>query len=602
MNEVFTPTLVTSTYRTIPEALQARVVAAPRHAAFDIPTAAGTWRQVSTRDFVFDVRRLAKGLIAHGIQPGDRVVIFCATQYAWTLADLAISYAGAVIVPIYDTAAPAQVRAILTDCTPVAGFVGTSSQRDILMQACADTQIQPVAIWQADGEDFADLGAKGSEITDSELDARRSQLASEDLATIVYTSGTSGPARGVRITHGNLIHQVSNVAAAYREVVHDQGVTILVLPLAHVLARALQLICLLQGMRIGYIANPQQLLAAAARLKPTFLVVVPRILEKIRAAAVVRAKEKHLGRLFHHAEITAIHVGQARLLGCSPAWRYRCSYPVYDRLFYRRLRALFGGGLQWMLSGGAPLQSELTQLFTGIGIKVLEGYGLSETCAPLTGNLPGNTRAGTVGVPLPGARVRISETGEVLAAGPGVAAGYWNRDLDADAFVDGFFRTGDLGHFDDDGRLILTGRLDDTIVTSLGKSIAPARWQNLVERHPLVAHAVAIGAGKPHLSALIFVDPESVVAVARRRGDLELAQLTAPTSGTPRIVRATWLREIIRRQINRANAEVSRAEHIRTFQLLAADLSAHHELFTPTQKVRRAALAQLAAQLPTAGA
>ena len=295
---------------------------------------------------------------------------------------------------------------------------------------------------------------------------------------IVYTSGTSGTPKGVVLSHENFLGQVLNIAAAYSDIVRADGSTVIFLPLAHVLARGLQLICLASGMRIAHLSEPSEVVASLAELRPTFLVVVPRILEKIAAAAGAKAADKRLGRVWVAAVRTATELARREEQiddGQTPAssWSLQLRRRVFDALFYRRIRALMGGRIGYVLSGGATLPSRLSLLFRGMGIPVIEGYGLTETTAPLTGNLPGRIRSGTVGVPLPGSTVRIADDGEVLAKGVGVFAGYRDPDDDRDAFVDGFFRTGDLGRLDERGRLVLEGRVKDVVTTSGGKTVAP---------------------------------------------------------------------------------------------------------------------------------
>lgn len=444
--------------------------------------------------------------------------------------------------------------------------------------------------------DLADLVARGAGVPSAVVEERRLLADLDAVATIVYTSGATAAPKGALITHGNLVGKVLSVAAAYTEVVREDGNTIIFLPLAHVLARGLQLICLANGMRIAHLADPREVVPALGALRPTFLVVVPRVLQKIQAAAAAAAANKHLGGVWAAAQRTAVAWGRhceavdADPATPTPLW-LGLRRALFDRLFYARLRTLLGGRIDYLLSGAAALDEELSLFFRGLGVPVIEGYGLTETTAPLTGNLPGAIRSGTVGVPLPGAAVRISDQGEVLARGVGVFVGYHNPAEDTEAFSDGWFRTGDLGSLDDQGRLTLRGRLKDVIVTSGGKTVSPALWERHVEADPLVAHAVMIGEGKPYLGGLVLLDPESVQDWAAREGVTSLARLHLPTGGGITRIDDSRLVAAVGKAIGAANAQLARSEQVRRFALLLADLSESGGIVTPTMKLKRTALA-----------
>jgi len=563
--EASTPLLVDATgFRNATDLLLARLAEAPDHVAFEVRDAdapvTGPWRPVTTAEFAAQVRRLARGLIAAGAEPGDSVGIMAATRYEWAVAELACWFAGAVVVPIYDTSADVQVRTIVADASVRLGLAGSSAQAELLREALAEQAGNPLGVWTMDpdpGHDLDALAQLGEAISDEELEQRR--------------------------------------AAAYTEVVKADGNTIIFLPLAHVLARGLQLVCLASGMRIAHLAEPKEVVPALAVLRPTFLVVVPRVLQKVQAAAAASAASKHLGPIWTAAQNTAIGWGrflEKRQLtpDARPSLWLAAWHRVFDRLFYTRLRGLLGGRIEYLLSGAASLDADLCRFFTGIGVPVVEGYGLTETTAPLTGNLPGAIRAGSVGVPMPGTTVRISADGEVLARGVGVFAGYRNREANADAFVDGFFRTGDLGQLDADGRLTLRGRSKDVIVTSGGKTVSPAAWEGSVEQNPLVAHAVLVGEGKPYLGGLIVLDPESVNAWAEREGLAGAVKLSAPVDGGLVQVDDSRLVAAISRAVQAANAQLARSEQVRRFSLLIADLTERGGMVTPTLKLKRAAL------------
>lgn len=614
MIESSTPALaVLDDYRNVTDLLIRRAATAPDHIAFETATRDGaTWHPVTTAAFLSQVRALAKGLIAEGVAAGDAVAIMAPTRYEWAVADLAAWFAGAVVVPIYETSSPLQVNAIVADAEVRLAIGGDAVHTTLLQEALALTPGVTLGAWAMDddaGQDpasgtVADLVARGADVGDDLLEARRSAASQDDPATIVYTSGTTGEPKGVVLTHRNFLGQVLNIAAAYREIVNENGNTVIFLPLAHVLARGLQLICLASGMRIAHLSDPTTVVAALDTLRPTFLVVVPRVLQKIQAAAAGKAADKGLSGVWAKAQATAIASGRRaeridagrraerrdarRKVGRNLGLTVR--HRLFDALFYRRLRTVMGGRVGYILSGGAALDADLSRFFRGIGVPVIEGYGLTETTAPLTGNLPGNIASGSVGSPLPGLTVRISDAGEVLARGVGVFSGYRNPTHNEDAFVDGFFRTGDLGRLDAHGRLILEGRLKDVIVTSNGKTVVPTRWESTVESSPLVSHAVMVGEGKPYLSALLVLDPVETLAWAAARGT------SIPLDPVPdiRAVTDPALRAHLQSTVDAANALVARSEQVRRFSLVFADLD-DRGLVTPTMKIKRSVVLDRAA-------
>ena len=589
------------THRNATDLLARRTRQAPDHAAFDVrdagaPTTAG-WRQVTTREFEDQVRALAKGFIAVGIEPGDALAVMAPTRYEWALVDLAAWYAGAVVVPVYETSAQPQVTAILADAGVRLAVAGSTGQAALLQTALDRPGRRSLGVWTMDpstGADLTELVARGADVPDDLVEQRRLVADLDAVATIVYTSGTTAAPKGALVTHRNLVDKVMSVAGAYEEVVREDGNTIIFLPLAHVLARGLQLICLTKGMRIAHLADPREVVAAVGVLRPTFLVVVPRVLQKIQAGAAAAAASRHLGPVWAVAQRTAVEWGRHReAVDADPRVRpplgLRLRHRLFDRLFFARLRTRLGGRLDYLLSGAARLDTTLSLFYRGVGLPVIEGYGLTETTAPLTANLPGVIKSGTVGVPLPGTEVRISEEGEVLARGAGVIPGYHNPAHDAAAFVDGWFRTGDLGTLDDAGRLTLLGRLKDVIVTSGGKTISPAAWESQVEADPLVAHAVMIGEDKPYLGGLVLLDPESVQQWADRAGITDAIRLPVPGREGIARVEDSRLIAAVAKSISSANAQLARSEQVRRFALLLADLSEAGGIITPTLKMRRAA-------------
>ena len=607
MKEFSTPLLVEpSSHRNATELLMQRFRTAPDHVAFEVRTPGGAvtdpWRQVTTRQFVEEVRALAKGLIAAGLQPGESLAIMSPTRYEWAVADMAAWFAAAVVVPVYETSALPQVAAVLDDADVRLAIAGTAGHALLLDQGFEEAGRTSLGVWTMDarpGADLAELAQRGAAVPDSAVEERRLLPDLDTVATIVYTSGTTAAPKGALITHGNFVGQVLNVGAAYTGVVREGGNTVIFLPMAHVLARGLQLICLANGMRIAHLSDPKDVVPALGVLKPTFLVVVPRVLQKIQASAAAAAAQKHLGRVWAAAQRTAVEYGRFAEAHDADAsvrapFGLRARHAVFNRLFYARLRALVGARLDYLLSGAAALDAELSLFFRGLGLPVIEGYGLTETTAPLTGNMPGAISAGTVGVPMPGTTVRISDRGEVLARGVGVFAGYRRAADNQDAFTDGYFRTGDLGELDELGRLTLKGRIKDVIVTAGGKTVTPAIWEGYVEGDPLVAHAVMVGEGKPYLGGLVLLDPESVTAWAERQGIADLAGLRIPDNGGTLQIEDARLLSTIGKAVCAANAKLARSEQVRKFVLLLADLSEANGMVTPTMKLKRTAFTERA--------
>ena len=607
MKEFSTPLLVEpSSHRNATELLMQRFRTAPDHVAFEVRTPGGAitdpWRQVTTRQFVEEVRALAKGLIAAGLQPGDSLAIMSPTRYEWAVADMAAWFAAAVVVPVYETSALPQVAAVLDDAAVRLAIAGTAGHALLLEQGFEQAGTEHLGVWTMEarpGADLAELAQHGAAVPDSAVEERRLLPDLDTVATIVYTSGTTAAPKGALITHGNFVGQVLNVGAAYTGVVREGGNTLIFLPMAHVLARGLQLICLANGMRIAHLSDPKDVVPALGVLKPTFLVVVPRVLQKIQASAAAAAAQKHLGRVWAAVQRTAVEYGRFAEAHDADAsvrapFGLRARHAVFNRLFYARLRALVGGRLDYLLSGAAALDAELSLFFRGLGLPVIEGYGLTETTAPLTGNMPGAISAGTVGVPMPGTTVRISDRGEVLARGVGVFAGYRRPADNQDAFTDGYFRTGDLGELDELGRLTLKGRIKDVIVTAGGKTVTPAIWEGYVEGDPLVAHAVMVGEGKPYLGGLVLLDPESVTAWAERQGIADLAGLRIPDDGGTIQIEDARLLSTIGTAVSAANAKLARSEQVRKFVLLLADLSEANGMVTPTMKLKRTAFTERA--------
>lgn len=591
-------------HRNVTDLLARRLLAAPDHVAFDVPDRdSGRWRPVTTAEFADDVIAIARGLIAAGLEPGESVAIMAETRYEWAVCDLAVWYAAGVVVPIYDTSAHAQVQAIVADAEVAMAIAGGQTHAEPLRSALKCRGQADPLVWTMDADAGADLSALadlGRRIPASQVEQRRCLADLDSIATIVYTSGTTASPKGANLTHRNFVGQVLGVAASYEQIVTETGNTVIFLPMAHVLARALQLICIAKGMRVAHVARPKDAVVSLKRLHPTFLVVVPRVLQKIEAAASQKAADVGLEAMWRAAKRTAIKAGldAENADAGRPSQRSLIDslrYRLFDRVFYSSLRATLGGRIDYLLCGAASLNSELSLLFRGMGIPIVEGYGLTETTAPIVANLPGAIRSGTVGVTLPSSTVRISDDGEVLVRGIGVFAGYRRAEDNAEAFVDGYFRTGDLGSLDEQGRLTLRGRLKDVIVTAAGKTVVPASWEAEVEADPLIAHAMLVGEGKPYLGGLILLDAETAQSWAAHHGVGVLP--TLPSDGAPLTVHDAGLISQVSQVVDHANQRFSPAEQARRIVVLLADLSEAGGLVTPTMKLKKAVFTQRVATI-----
>lgn len=579
----------------VTDLLLARNTKDPSHAVYARKGPNG-WVDVPTRQFLDKVTALAKGLIAGGLAPGDTVAVMSGTRFEWTLVDFAIWYAGGVTVPVYETSSASQVEWILHDSGARRIFVEDRSKEELVGGVLADSELlgnAVVSVVRMDDDggapNLASLAAAGTGVTDAELERHRSTACLADVASLVYTSGTTGKPKGCEITHGNFALVATNTVAFLPEILRQEGArTLMFLPFAHVLARAVQVACLNAGATLGHTSGSAQLLEDLGTFKPTFLIVVPRIFEKVYAGAGHKAALAGKERLF--AAASAVAIGYSKALddaarghGTGPGFVLRAKHALFDRTLYPKLRQAFGGQLKYTVSGASPLSSGVAHFFRGAGIPVLEGYGLTETTAPCTANTPSRTKVGTVGIPVPGTTIRVADDGEILVKGIGVFRGYHaNEAANAEAFVDGFFRTGDLGSLDEDGFLTITGRKKDLLVTAGGKNVAPGPLEEKIREHQLVAQAVVVGDGRPFVSALVNLDPEGLEnwCSAQRIPVLGLAEATSDAR----------VREAVQGAVDQANLLVSKAESIRSFALLDADLTVESGHLTPSLKLKRAAV------------
>jgi len=529
------------------------------------------------------VRAVAKGLVASGVEPGDRVALMSHTRLEWMIVDLAVMTAGAVTVPVYETSSAEQLAWILEDSGAVVSVVETAEMlalyHDVHEQASACRDV--FTIETVDGApDLDGLEALGSDVDDVDIDRRSAALGAQDAATVIYTSGTTGRPKGCVLTHGNLCANVAQTVDALGSEIRPDDVGLLFLPLAHSLTKGNLLFSLEMGVRIGFATGVPQLPEELGMVRATVIAAVPRIFEKVYNTAQHTAHATRKGLIFDRAESVAVRWSKENHRGQVKPWT-ALEHAVFERLVYGKLRHALGGGMRLAFSGGGPLGERLTHFFDGIGVQIFEGYGLTETSPTLTINRPGAWRPGTVGRPLAGTTIRIAGDGEVLAKGPQVFAGYWrNPAATADVIDDeGWFHTGDIGELDDDGYLRITGRKKELIVTAAGKNVAPAPLEDRLRAHPLVSQAVVVGDARPFVAALVTIDEDAFVGWVAEAG-LD-AGTVAEAAGSAE------LREAVRAAVDDANRSVSRAESIREFAILPADFTIEAGELTPTLKVRR---------------
>ena len=550
----------------------------PHDVAFSTPSS-GTWVDVTNAEFLADVHALAKGLMAAGIGLGERVAIMSKTRYEWTLADFAVWTAGAVSVPIYETSSTEQVSWIVTDAGCAAVILETPTHARTLAAVHAD---HPVLrhVWQIDDGGLDKLKAAGREITDEALGTRRGKVSRADVATVIYTSGTTGRPKGCQLTHDNFMALAENAVERMKVVVSAPGAsTLLFLPLAHVFARFVQVVCVQAGVRMGHTADIKNLLADFGTFSPTFILSVPRVFEKIYNSSEQKAAAEGKGKIFTTAAATAIAWSTAHDDG-KPGTLLNAKHAVFDKLVYSKLRAAMGGKVTYAVSGGAPLGTRLGHFYRGIGLTVLEGYGLTETTAPATLNTPGLIKIGTVGPPLPGVSIQIADDGEILIKGSSVFSAYRNNETATnDAIVDGWFHSGDIGELDNDGFLRITGRKKELLITAGGKNVAPAFLEDRLRAHPLVSQCIVVGDQKPFIGALLTLDAEMLPSWARNNS---LPGLSMDDARTNEVVHAE-----IQKAVDNANKAVSKAESIRKFTILSGDFTEDNGYLTPSLKLKR---------------
>lgn len=581
MDEIFTPPLVTvDPERNLNDLLAKRVSASPTGTLMERQSASGEWVKISAQQFNEEVESAAKGLIASGINAGDRVGIMSRTSYEWSLLDWAIWAAGAVSVPLYETSSAEQVEWIVNDSGAQLVLAETPELESTILEAKPNTPSLNEILVISNGA-LAELAQRGTDVPDSELAARRASANLESLATIIYTSGTTGRPKGAELVHANFYLLAENAAAQMHEVIeYGSRRTLMFMPLAHVFARFIHVLVVPAGSVLGHVSDLKELLPAMASFKPSYLLSVPRVFEKVYNSSEQKAIAGGKGKIFHWAARVAISYSRALDEPSGPSFGLKAQHKIADGIVLKKIRAALGGDAKYAISGGAALGERLGHFFRGVGLIVLEGYGLTETTAPISVNLPGNSKIGTVGPPLPGCGIRIAEDGEILAKGVNVFRRYrGNQEATNAAFNGEWFHTGDLGSIDHEGYLRITGRKKEIIVTAGGKNVAPAALEDRVRAHPLVSQVVVVGDAQPFIGALLTLDQEALPSWLEARGK---AQLTlAQAKNDPDVL------EALDQAVQRGNRAVSRAESIRKFSILDTDFTIENGYLTPSMKVKR---------------
>jgi len=547
----------------------------------------GTWIDVTCAAAAAQIRSTALGLIADGVRPGDRVAIFSATRYEWAILDQAILAVGGVTVPIYETSSAEQVRWVLTDSGAVMAFAETDAHASMIAELAGNLpELRRVLDIDGSGPKALDqLEQEGASVDPAELTSRVEALHADDPATLIYTSGTTGRPKGCQLTHSNLVYETRGAKAVLPTLLRKGERLLVFLPLAHVLARALTLCAFHNKVIVGFTSDIKNLVPMFAVFKPTVVVSVPRVFEKVYNTAAQNAANDGKGRIFEIAAQTAVDWSEASDHG-GPGLLLRAKHALFDRLVYHKLRAALGGDCNASVSGGGPLGARLGHFYRGVGLTIYEGYGLTETSAAITVNQIDALKVGTVGKLLPGNSIRIADDGELLLRGGVVFAGYWHNDqATSEAFQDGWFKTGDLGAVDEQGFLTITGRKKEIIVTAGGKNVAPAVLEDQLRAHPLISQAMVVGDAKPFVGALITIDPEAFEGWKQRNGKSAGATV-GDLANDPDLLAE------VDGAVKQANLSVSHAESIRKFRILPVDFTEDTGELTPTMKVKRKVVAE----------
>ena len=546
----------------------------------------GAWTDVTCKEAANQIRSAALGLIAEGVNAGDRVAILSATRYEWAILDYAILSIGAVTVPIYETSSPEQVRWVLEDSGAVAAFVEIEAHALMVKELLDELPaLRRVEIIESTAPSALEVLAEaGASVDPKQLDDRLAGIKSADAATLIYTSGTTGRPKGCQLTHSNLLSETRGAADSFPSLLRKGERLLVFLPLAHVLARSLSMTAFANKVTIGYTSDIKNLVAMFGEFKPTVIVSVPRVFEKVYNTAELSAQDSGKGAIFAMAARAAIEYSEAMDRG-GPGLVLRAKHALFDRLVYGKLRAATGGNCRASISGGAPLGVRLGHFYRGIGLTIYEGYGLTETSAAITANRIGELKIGTVGKLLPGNSMAVANDGELLVRGGVVFGGYWRNEKATDeAIVDGWFHTGDLGAIDDEGFLSIVGRKKEIIVTAGGKNVAPAVLEDQLRAHPLISQAMVVGDAKPFIAALIAIDPDAF-EVWKQHHSKGAGASVEDLADDPDLVGEIDL------AVKNANQAVSKAEAIRKFRVLPVDFTVLTGELTPTLKVKRKVVA-----------
>ncbi|ASY35363.1 MULTISPECIES: AMP-dependent synthetase/ligase [Streptomyces] len=540
----------------------------------------GVWRDVTATAFLAEVTAVAKGLVASGVGPGDRVGLMSRTRYEWTLVDFAIWMAGAVTVPVYETSSEEQVRWILGDSGAVACLVETGEHARSV-EAVRGGLSGLEQVWRLDEDAIGALTAAGADVPDSTLDERAAAVGADDPATIVYTSGTTGRPKGCVLTHRNFFAECGNVVERLKPLFRTGECSVLLfLPVAHVFGRLVEVAALMAPIKLGHAPDIKHLTEELSAFRPTMVLGVPRVFEKVYNAARAQARAGGKGRVFDRAADTAIAYSRALDTPQGASLGLRLRHKLFDKLVYAKLRAVLGGRGEYAISGGAPLGERLGHFFRGIGFTVLEGYGLTESCAATAFNPWDRQKIGTVGQPLPGSVVRIADDGEVLLHGEHLFTRYWNNEeATAEALADGWFHTGDLGTLDADGYLAITGRKKEIIVTAGGKNVAPAVIEDRIRGNALVAECMVVGDGRPFVGALLTLDEEFLAHWAKDHG--------RPAASVAALREDPALLAALQEAVDEGNLAVSKAESVRKFRVLDTQFTEESGHLTPSLKLKR---------------
>lgn len=579
------PIVISTNESNITDLLVERFKATPKLPLFSIDKGDGQWLDVSTEEFYNQVCSLAKGLIASGIQPGQAVAIMSRTRYEWTLVDFAIWFAGAISVPIYESSSPTQMHWILSDSDSVAVFLETAEHQDRFESIKASV---PLArqVWRLDQDAIEQIIQRGHDIDDETLEQRRTRAGLYDLATIIYTSGTTGVPKGCELLHRGFVELSKNAMLEIPEVLQTGRSTLLFLPLAHVFARFIEVLAVHVGVKVGHKADAKDVGPAMVSYKPDFLLAVPRVFEKVYNAAEQKAEGGGKGDIFRKAALTAVDYAKQKEANGKASLGLELKHFVFDLLVYKKIRAAMGGKLKYAISGGAPLGARLGYFFSGIGLTVLEGYGLTETTAPAMIARPSQIKIGKIGQVLPGTGIKIADDGEIWLRGNNIMRGYWrNPTATAEAFDGEWFKTGDIGELDGDGFLTITGRKKELLITAGGKNVAPAGLEDPLRSHPLIGQVVVIGDKKPFVSALISLDPEMLPVWMKNHGGDE--KLTIKQAMKNPLVLSE-----IQKAIDEVNKSFSTAESIRKFVVIDKELTEASGHLTPSLKIKREAVAR----------